>query len=434
MSLRNPILMLCLVYAGCVQPLGEDVAVTQSALATGAACDPANALGVASRAERALLDTIAFTEGTRGYGKDGYNVTFNYRYFDSCDEHPNIKVCSGSLCSTAAGRYQFLNKTWNGLKMGSFWPEQQELGALELIVRRGVDLPDQPLTATEFMNALDRLSYEWSSLPPGRYGTPRRTAAQIRAEYCRLAGCDATPLLAATRSDFLTIEDDGLLYLYAADGEDGFVPAPVSSEWESAISVGAAADYDEDGFGDFVAMDSEYGLELYSSDIEGEFWYSPIEWSGEPLELIGAGGDYDRDGHADFIGVDAAGELLLVRGDGAGAFRSTPLDVWAGDARSVGGGADYTGDGHADFVQLRSDASLWLYAGNSTGVFLAQRIDLPGGALRLLSSAGDYSGDGKADLVAVAQDGEGYVYLGREDATFDTQSLGTGWERVVFLN
>ena len=430
---RLSLSVLGLTAFACVEPAAA-VGVTESALVGGETCDPANATGVATPIERALLDTIAFTEGTRGYGQDGYNVTFNYRYFDRCDVHPNIKVCSGNLCSTAAGRYQFLNKTWNGLKLTSFWPAQQELGALELIERRGVDLPASALTATEFMNALDRLSYEWSSLPPGRYGTPRRTAEQIRVEYCRLAGCDGTPNVTLARVDFLAIEDDGLLYDYVNDGDGNFKSSPVSSEWETVTSMGAGADYDGDGFDDFVSVDSEFGLELYSSDVEGEYWYMPIELDGSPLELVGAGGDYDRDGHADFIAVDEAGELQWIRGDGAGLFERHSLDTWAGDAQALGGGADYSGDGHADFIQLRNDASVWLYAGDGSGDFSAERLELEGGALRLLSSAGDYTGDSAADLIAVAHDGEAYLYEGRANGTFETLSLGPGWDRVLFLN
>ena len=438
MSLRSYLLLACgLGLAACGIPIEEGVdepGVTSNALTTGATCDPNNARGVASPIERAMLDTIAFTEGTRGHGKDGYNVTFGYRYFDSCEVHPNIKVCSGKLCSTAAGRYQFLNKTWNGLKLTSFWPEQQELGALELIVRRGVDLPASPMTATEFANALDRLSYEWSSLPPGRYGTPRLTATEIRAEYCRLAGCGSTPMPAPTRTDFVAIEADGLLYEYANQGAGDFTAIPISSEWETATSMGAGADYDEDGFADFVSIDSEYGLELYSGDVEGEYWYLPIELDGEPLKMIGGGADYDRDRHADFIAVDEAEQLLLVRGDGNGSFIVESLDTWAGDAQAIGGGADYSGDGNADFVQLRNDASLWLYLGDGDGGFTAERLELEGSALRLLSGGGDYSGDGKSDLLAIAHDGEGYLYAGRGDRTFDAYSLGSGWERVRFMD
>jgi muramidase (phage lysozyme) len=424
-----------LSLAACAAPLGDgatsDPGVVESALVTGATCDPQNAAGVASPVERAMLDTIAWTEGTRSHGKDGYNVTFAYHYFDSCDEHPNLTICSGKLCSTAAGRYQFLYKTFTALKLPSFWPEQQELGALELIDRRGVDLPDGPMTATQFANALDRLSYEWSSLPPGRYGTPRHTSSEIRDEYCRLAGCGSAfePL----RRDFVAIEDDGVLYRYAPDGSGDFSPAPISSEWETALAMGAGADYDSDGQRDFVSFDLQYGLELYSGDGEGNYWYEPITLASDQLRLIGAGADYDRDGHADFIAVDDLGHLLLARGDGDAAFVSVVIADWARDATAIGGGADYSGDGAADFV-LRDEANTWLYLGDGSGGFSQKPLQLEGAAPRLIAGAGDYTGDGQPDLFVIADDGTGELYEGLGNTDFMLKQLGRGWETVRFID
>ncbi len=45
------------------------------------------------------------------------------------------------------------------------------------------------MTASEFSNAMSRLSYEWASLPPGRYGQPVKTQSQMRNDYCSNAGC-----------------------------------------------------------------------------------------------------------------------------------------------------------------------------------------------------------------------------------------------------
>ena len=82
----------------------------------------------------AMLDTIGFTEGTGlNYGKVvngtvigpnkknmGYDATLtagmtNVSTLDM-SQHPNVKVqVNSSLVSSAAGRYQFLSKTWNNL-------------------------------------------------------------------------------------------------------------------------------------------------------------------------------------------------------------------------------------------------------------------------------------------------------------------------------
>ncbi|MBF5066397.1 glycoside hydrolase family 104 protein, partial [Salmonella enterica subsp. enterica serovar Istanbul] len=99
-------------------------------------------------------------------------------YFSSCNKHPNMRICSGAYCSTAAGRYQFLTTTWNGLNLGNFGPANQDRGGMKLVSRRGVNVPTgRAMTATEFANTMNRISYEWASLPPGRYGQPSYSMA-----------------------------------------------------------------------------------------------------------------------------------------------------------------------------------------------------------------------------------------------------------------
>lgn len=155
-----------------------------------ASCAPARAVGVVSAKRKALLDTIAFAEGTRGHGQDGYNILYAYRTIDDCNRHPNRVICSGSYCSSAAGRYQFLNTTWNGLGLPNFRPENQTRGAMTLISWRKATIPaDRAMSATEFANVMSKISYEWASLPPGRYGQPVKTMTQLRSQYCALAGC-----------------------------------------------------------------------------------------------------------------------------------------------------------------------------------------------------------------------------------------------------
>ena len=166
-------------------------ALTGSGKPGNETCAPARATGAVARQPKALLDTIAWSEGTRGRGSDGYNVIVGYQYAADCSRHPNRLVhLSKTLSSTAAGRYQFLYRTWNTLGVSTFYPDNQDRGGLKLVTRRGVSVPsDRPLTATEFSNALSRLSYEWASLPPNRYGQGGHTASSVRAEYCRNAGC-----------------------------------------------------------------------------------------------------------------------------------------------------------------------------------------------------------------------------------------------------
>lgn len=161
-----------------------------SGLVGPASCAPARAVGVVTSKRKALLDTIAYAEGTKGHGYDGYNILYSYKTVNDCNRHPDRVICSGSYCSSAAGRYQFLNKTWGGLKLPNFRPENQTRGAMTLIAWRKATIPaDRAMSATEFANVMSKISYEWASLPPGRYGQPIKSMSALRSEYCKFAGC-----------------------------------------------------------------------------------------------------------------------------------------------------------------------------------------------------------------------------------------------------
>jgi len=133
----------------------------------------------------AFLKMIRVPEGTSS--PDGYMTIFTGRKFYSFDDHPRILVCSGGLCSDAAGAYQFLSTTWDmlakDLNLPDFSPHSQDLGAIELIRRRSAyeDVIDGRITA-----ALEKTSWEWASLPPGRYGQPSisfKEAIDLFLEY-----------------------------------------------------------------------------------------------------------------------------------------------------------------------------------------------------------------------------------------------------------
>lgn len=162
-----------------------------SEIRAGGLCAPSLADGAVPEKHKALLDTIAFTEGTRGKGDDGYNVLDAHRYWmTTCDRHPNFLQRAKN--STAAGRYQFLHRTWAGLGYANFGAANQDKAGMRLVtnVRRVTVPTDAAMTDTQFRNALDRLSYEWASLPPFRYsGQGQASYSTVRREYCRLAGC-----------------------------------------------------------------------------------------------------------------------------------------------------------------------------------------------------------------------------------------------------
>jgi muramidase (phage lysozyme) len=59
---------------------------------------------------RAALDTIGWAEGGRSYNTLSGGGTF------AGNQHPNRPITTGGYTSTAAGRYQFLYRTWIEIK------------------------------------------------------------------------------------------------------------------------------------------------------------------------------------------------------------------------------------------------------------------------------------------------------------------------------
>ncbi len=171
--------------------LGEGWDFAADEARVGSSCEPSRAAGAVSAEQHAFLEAIAFAEGTRDWGvNDGYNVLFSHRTVADCRLHPNRRICAGRYCSTASGRYQFLTRTWASLRMPTFKPENQDRGAAKLMARRRAAVPvGRAMNATEFRNVLDKVSYEWASLPPGRYGQPLKSRAALRAVYCSEIAC-----------------------------------------------------------------------------------------------------------------------------------------------------------------------------------------------------------------------------------------------------
>lgn len=139
----------------------------------------------------AFLDTLAFSEGTRGRGDDGYNVLVGGELFEGYDAHPNRSVWLPryKVHSTAAGRYQFLGRTWRSLvaalNLTDFSPLSQDRGAIALVRGRGA-LED--VKAGRFAAAVRKCAKEWASLPGAGYGQRELTIEQLRAVYLAAGG------------------------------------------------------------------------------------------------------------------------------------------------------------------------------------------------------------------------------------------------------
>lgn len=152
-----------------------------------------------STQRQAFLDMIAFAEGTDqspgNNARTGYDIIFTFDRFTDFSDHPRRLRCSGSLCSDAAGRYQFLSTTWDFcqqlLNLPDFSPASQERAAIFLIKNRGsldeVDAGDIE-GALEDPATGNGVSFEWASLPPGQYGQPIKTLAQVKNAFVQAGG------------------------------------------------------------------------------------------------------------------------------------------------------------------------------------------------------------------------------------------------------
>lgn len=145
---------------------------------------------------KAFLDMLAVSEGTVLYGKnDGYDVLFGGKTFDNgYVDHPRIKVTrkmgGRSITSTAAGRYQFLSRTWDDIVerygfRGRFIPEAQDLAAIKLIKERKAY---DDVVAGRFEVAVAKCRNIWASLPGAGYGQPEHKMVTLVAAYTSAGG------------------------------------------------------------------------------------------------------------------------------------------------------------------------------------------------------------------------------------------------------
>ena len=148
---------------------------------------------------RAFMRMLRKGEGTDN--EKGYTTLYSGKQFTDLSKHPEIVIKSGNYSSSAAGAYQIMRYTWwwlNGedltkdlKKAGKynelhdyvkkyniidFKPESQDKLCIILFRhkqnKKFLDLiiDNKPKEAMENFG-----SYEWASLPPGRYGQPTQT-------------------------------------------------------------------------------------------------------------------------------------------------------------------------------------------------------------------------------------------------------------------
>ncbi|MEJ5074930.1 glycoside hydrolase family 104 protein [Enterobacter ludwigii] len=135
---------------------------------------------------RAFMRMLRVGEGT--LGDKGYETLFGGQsfikdYHKDFSDHPRISITRGKLTSSAAGAYQIMGYSWDDPQMvrartkygvSDFTPlSQDKCCVLILKIKRKGSL--DMIANGDINGALDVLSYEWASLPPGRYGQPAKT-------------------------------------------------------------------------------------------------------------------------------------------------------------------------------------------------------------------------------------------------------------------
>jgi muramidase (phage lysozyme) len=121
---------------------------------------------------RPFLDTIAYAEGMAGVGQNGYDVIIGFQQIDGwvpnyLGDHPNIPVYIKSIdsFSTAAGRYQFLNKVWSELGYKTFDKENQDKAAWDLLRKSNFSASDSTKAFTTAKSQIENNSIDATSNP-----------------------------------------------------------------------------------------------------------------------------------------------------------------------------------------------------------------------------------------------------------------------------
>jgi len=133
---------------------------------------------------KAFLWMLRVSEGTAG--QDGYSTIVGGSQFQGFADHPRVLIALPNLGikSSAAGAYQIIRRTWDGVrdKLGlpDFSPESQDAAAIELIRQRGA-LAD--VKAGRFADAVEKCKKEWASLPGAGYGQRENTLARLQGAY-----------------------------------------------------------------------------------------------------------------------------------------------------------------------------------------------------------------------------------------------------------
>lgn len=123
-------------------------------------------------------------EGETNQNEDAYSEMYGGDHFTSFADHPRLAHTAHGFTSTAAGAYQFLAKTWDGIVKAlgpmDFSPQSQDVGAVYLINGRGAL---QDVLNGRINDAIRKCAKEWASLPGSQYGQPTQALARALSVY-----------------------------------------------------------------------------------------------------------------------------------------------------------------------------------------------------------------------------------------------------------
>lgn len=131
---------------------------------------------------RKFLDLLSYAEGTTS---NGYSTAFGGGRLPSLADHPRYSKkftqTNGKTNTTsAAGRYQFLRGTWDGLArqygFKDFGPKNQDLGAVALLAQNGA-LPH--ILKGDWGKAVSKSGGTWASLPSSPHPQPTKSWQKI---------------------------------------------------------------------------------------------------------------------------------------------------------------------------------------------------------------------------------------------------------------
>lgn len=129
-----------------------------------------------------FLGMIAQAEGTV---KNGYATAFGGGKLSSLADHPRtlhgFTETNGNKNKTsAAGRYQFLRKTWDDLKskyeLPDFGARSQDIGAVALLAQSGAL---NHVLKGDFTSAVKKAGTIWASLPSSPYAQNKRSWSDV---------------------------------------------------------------------------------------------------------------------------------------------------------------------------------------------------------------------------------------------------------------